>query len=206
MKHKISVFVMLFFILGCSSKNSDISNQTALFWHKAIYKDITNYNLDNADDKFTSLEIEHPNSKFIPIDLLNLFVAHYELKEYELASFYLDEYKKRYANRSEKEWCDYTQVKLKFFSLNNAYTNQKKLLEAITFVNKIINLYPNSIYNYELMTIKEKLENTRVVFNNKIAQLYKKLDKPKAVDIYKEEADTKIIPPSIPWYKKIFYW
>jgi len=203
---KLLLIFSIFFIAGCASKNSDISNQTALFWHQAIYKDITHYNLDNADDKFTSLEIEHPNSKFIPIDLLNLFRAHYENEEYILASFYLNEYKKRYANHSEKEWCDYTDIKLKFFSIKNSYTNQKKVLDTLSLTGKVLDRYPNSPYNYELKTIKEKLLDTKIVFNNRIANLYKKLDKPKAAQLYYNENNNSIIKPTIEWYKKIFYW
>jgi len=191
--------------VGCASKK-DISNQTALYWHNEIYKNISNMNLDLADDKFTSLEIEHPNSQYIPIDLLILSKAHLDSDEYQLAEFYMDEYEKRYANKYEKEWAEYQKVKIRFLSLTNPYTNQKKVYKTLQFVNEVINKYPNSIYNYELNTIKKKLEDTQIVFDNEISKLYERLNKPKAAALYKKDVNNSIIPPHIPWYKKIFYW
>jgi len=192
-------------LTGCAKKD-DVSNQTALFWHNSIYKNITKYNLDLADDRFTSLEIEHPNSQFIPIDLLNLAIAHLYNEEFQLAEFYINEYEKRYANRYEKEWCEYQKAKIKFLSLTNAYTNQKKIDDTLKFVNTVLNNYPDSIYRFELNTIKRKLEDTKIVFNDEVSKLYTRLDKPKSAEIYKENVDKNIIPPHIPWYKSLFYW
>jgi outer membrane protein assembly factor BamD len=140
-------------VTGCAKKD-DISNQTAYFWHNSIYVNITKHNLDVADDRFTSLEIEHPNSQYIPIDLLNLAMAHLYNEEFQLAEFYINEYEKRYANRYEKEWCEYQKAKIRFLSLTNAYTNQKKLEDTLKFVNSVLDNYPDSIYIYELNTMK----------------------------------------------------
>ena len=192
--------------VGCSTTNKNISHQTALFWHESIYKNIKNLDLDSADDRFTSLEIEHPLSPFIPIDLLNLAQAHLKNKEYQLAEYYINEYEKRYADNSEIMWCEYKKGKIKFKSINNAFTNQKKIDDTISFFKSIINRYPNSIYNYELNTMKEKLIDTKIIFNNQISSLYNKLNKPKAAKLYETNTTKKIIPPHIPWYKKIFYW
>jgi outer membrane protein assembly factor BamD len=200
------IFLSLF-IIGCASKNKEISNQTALHWHKIIFKNLSAIDLDNADDAFTSLEVEHPASKFIPIDMLQLSIAHAKNHEFELATFYMQEFKKRYASFEDKEWADYMIAKYKFLSLDEAYTNQQGLNEALEFVNTTINSYPNSIYNYELNTIKSKLEITKKLFRQNISNLYKRIDKPKSAEIYKTDINkNNIIPPHIPWYKKIFYW
>ena len=205
---KLSKITLLFgvsiLLAGCG--NDVLKNQTALFWHQAIYKNVTTFNLDKADDDFTSLELEHPNSQFIPTDLLILAKAHLYNEEYDLANFYIDEYEKRYANQYEKEWCEYMKAKIQFFSFQNPYTNQKKLYNTLSFVESVINKYPNSIYNYELNTIKAKLQASKIVFNNNIAHLYKKLDKPKAAKYYEENTTEKIIPPKLPWYKQLFNW
>jgi outer membrane protein assembly factor BamD len=201
----LSAILVISFITGCASKD-EIHNQTAIVWHNKIYKSVVNNNLDKADDYFTSLEVEHPNSQFIPIDLMILSKAHLQNQEYQLAEFYIDEYYKRYANKYQREWADYQKAKIKFFSFYNAYTNQKDLEDTINFVTNVINKYPNSPYIYELNTIKEKLEDTKIIFNNQIANLYKRLDKPKASKLYKINVDKQIIPPSIPWYKRLFYW
>jgi len=190
--------------LGCSHKEP--SHQTALFWHSSIYKNIEIKNLDLSDERFTSLEIEHPLSPFIPIDLLNLAQAHIENDEFQLAEYYINEYEKRYANKEEIKWCEYKKAKIRFQSITNAYTNQNKIENTINFISNIIEKYPDSIYNYELNTMREKLIDTKISFNNQIANLYKKLDKPKSAELYEINTTKKIIPPQVPWYKRLFYW
>jgi outer membrane protein assembly factor BamD len=198
---------LAFFIIGCASKNKEISKQTALSWHKIIFKNLSPFDLDTADDAFTSLEVEHPESQFIPIDMIQLSLAHAKINEFELATFYMQEFKKRYASYEEKEWADYMISKYKFFSIEEPYTNQQGLNDALDFVNTTIQTYPDSIYNYELNTMKAKLEITKKLFRENISELYKRIDKIKAAKIYKTDIDkNNIIPPHIPWYKRMFYW
>jgi outer membrane protein assembly factor BamD len=209
MKLKFSIslgLIALSLFTGCASKQKNIQNQTALYWHNSIYHNISQIDLDTADDRFVSLEVEHPNSQYIPIDLLLLAQVHEKNGDYQLALFYMNEYEKRYANRYEKEWCEYKKAKIKFFALKNAYTNQKEVQNTLIFINNILNKYPNSVYNYELNTMKKKLELTTLIFDNQISTLYKKLDKPKAAKLYKRDIKTPVIPPQIPWYKRLFYW
>jgi outer membrane protein assembly factor BamD len=207
MKKIVFVAFIAFLIIGCADKNREISNQTALTWHKIIFNNLTSIDLDLADDAFTSLEVEHPVSKFIPIDMLQLSIAHAKNQEFELATFYMQEFKKRYASFEDKEWADYMISKYKFLSIKEAYTNQQGVNEAINYVNSTIQTYPNSIYNYELNTIKAKLEITKKLFRQNISNLYKRIDKPKSAKIYKTDINkSNIIPPYIPWYKKLFYW
>jgi outer membrane protein assembly factor BamD len=198
---------LAFFIIGCASKNKEISKQTALSWHKIIFKNLSPFDLDTADDAFTSLEVEHPESQFIPIDMMQLSLAHAKNSEFELAIFYMQEFKKRYASFEDKEWADYMIAKYKFFSIQQAYTNQQGVNEALKFVKTTIMTYPNSIYNYELNTMKTKLELTQKLFRENISNLYKRIDKPKAAQIYKTDINkNNIIPPYIPWNKRLFYW
>jgi outer membrane protein assembly factor BamD len=200
------IFLSLF-IIGCASNNQEISKQTALKWHQIIFKNLSPFDLDTADDAFTSLEVEHPESQFIPIDMMQLSLAHAKNSEFELAIFYMQEFKKRYASFEDKEWADYMIAKYKFFSIQQAYTNQQGVNEALKFVKTTIMTYPNSIYNYELNTMKTKLELTKKLFRENISELYKRIDKIKAAKIYKTDIDkNNIIPPHIPWYKRMFYW
>jgi outer membrane protein assembly factor BamD len=207
MKKIIFGIFLSLFIIGCASKNEETSKQTALHWHKIIFKNLSTIEIDTADDAFTSLEVEHPESQFIPIDMIQLSLAHAKNNEFELATFYMQEFKKRYASFEDKKWADYMIAKYKFFSIQQSYANQQGINEALNFVNKTINTYPNSIYNYELNTIKTKLEITKKLFRQNISNLYKRIDKPKSAEIYKTDINkSNIILPYIPWYKKLFYW
>jgi outer membrane protein assembly factor BamD len=205
---KKTLFIIpIFLFLGCSTKEVTHSeNLTALSWHYKIYKDIQNSNLDQADEDFISLEAEHPSSIYIKTDLLNLFLAHMQNKEYDLANFYLNEYEKRYATPKEIPWIEYQKIKLNFLKYDNAYTNQNMLLTIINMCNNYLTNYNNSSFAPEVSTILAKAELTNKYLNDKISKLYKKLDKPKASKLFKTKIPENSKPPVIPWYKKLFYW
>jgi len=205
MTKKTLLLIPFLFILGCSSKNQ-VSNLTALSWHNKIYKDIQNNNLDQADEDFLSLEAEHPTSMYIKTDLINLFLAHQKIEEYDLSLFYLNEYEKRYATTEEIPWIEYQKIKLKFLKYQNAYTNQEMLLNIKNECSMYLNKFPYSNYAPEVRTILVKTDLTNRYLDDKISKLYKKLDKEKAAELYKTKIPKNSKPPVIPWYKKIFYW
>jgi outer membrane protein assembly factor BamD len=201
------LLIPMFLFLGCSTKNVTHSeNLTALSWHYKIYKDLQDSNLDQADEDFISLEAEHPSSIYIKIDLINLFLAHQQVQEYDLALFYLNEYEKRYATPEEIPWIEYQKIKLNFLKYDNAYTNQKQLLDLIAMCKDFLKHYNNSSFTPEVSTILAKAKLTNKYLNDKIHTLYKKLDKPKASKLFKTKIPKNSKPPVIPWYKKLFYW
>ncbi len=201
------LFLPLLLFIGCSTKDvAHYENLTALSWHQKIYKDIKENNLDQADEDFISLQAEHPKSIYIKSDLLSLFLAYKKEKKFKLAKFYLNEYKKRYATLKEIPWIEYQKIKIDFLAYQNAYTNQKHLLDLINECKKYISTYPNSNYVYEVSTILAKANLTKKYLDDKISKLYKKLDKPKAANLYKTTIPKNSKEPYIPWYKKLFYW
>ena len=201
------LFLPLLLFIGCSTKDvAHYENLTALSWHQKIYKDIKENNLDQADEDFISLQAEHPKSIYIKSDLLSLFLAYKKEKKFKLAKFYLNEYKKRYATLKEIPWIEYQKIKIDFLGYQNAYTNQKHLLDLINECKKYISTYPNSNYVDEVSTILAKANLTKKYLDDKISKLYKKLDKPKAANLYKTTIPKNSKEPYIPWYKKLFYW
>jgi len=196
------LFLIPLFFIACSTKK--INFKTAQDIHKNIYKAIYS-DLDKADELFLTLQANYPASEYIKIDLLALFYAHLKEEEYELAKFYLDEYEKRFANKKEKEWCEYQKIKIDFFSYQNAYTNEGKILDILKKCENYTISYPNSKFLYEVNTIYAKVYLTKLYLYDKINKLYIKLNKPKSAEKYRVKIP-KSTPPKIPIYKKIFYW
>ncbi len=204
--YKIIFLLFSLLILGCSSKKPNLDKDTDLGLHKKIFKYIKNENLDDADNTFLDLEADYPSSIYIKSDLLNLFLAHLNDEEYQLAKFYLNEYEKRFASEKEIEWCEFQKIRIDFLRYSNAYTNQELLLTIQKEAQTYLQQFPNSPFSLEVSTILSKDNLTIDYLNDKIKRLYIKLDKPKAAKEYNVTIPKNSKPPYIPWYKKIFYW
>ena len=196
----------LLFLAGCSSKPADKQFNTDLQIHEQIKKDLNNASLDNADNDFMSLEADYPGSPYIKSDLLALYLAHLQSKDYILAKFYLNQYEKRFASINEIPWCEYKKIKIEFLKYQDAYTNQAEILNILNMCKNYRQDYPNSEFLPEVNTIYTKVYLTNQYLNKKISNLYKRIDKPKAAKFYNTKIPKNAKEPVIPWYKKLFYW
>lgn len=195
----------LLFLAGCSHK-SNKEFKTDLQLHQHIKKDLGDAFFDKADNDFMSLEADYPGSHYIKSDLLALYLAHLENKDYILAKFYLNQYEKRFASINEIPWCEYKKIKIEFLKYQNAYTNQDEILNILNMCENYIQNYPKSEFLPEVNTIYTKVHLTNKYLDKKISKLYKRLDKPKAAKFYNTKIPKSAKEPVIPWYKKLFYW
>ncbi|WP_458699548.1 outer membrane protein assembly factor BamD [Sulfurospirillum sp. 1307] len=209
---KIFLMVALTFLfIGCADKNSkEVYNKPAIYWYEQIVKNIKDFDLEEADKNYTSLVSEHISSPLLPEAMIILAQAHMQEEEYLLANFYLDEYIKRFGNSKNSEYARFMKIKANFESFPNPNRNQQLLLDTIAQTKEFIDRYPNSQYRpmVETMYVKMKLGEHFMAKN--IADLYVRVDKPKAAKKYQEEfdksplKDANMIKPHIPWYRSWF--
>ncbi|MCJ8326877.1 MAG: outer membrane protein assembly factor BamD [Campylobacterales bacterium] len=205
----ITSFILISF-QACSGKEEQVFNKSAIFWYNEMIKSIDLYNLDKADDFYTSLNSEHKSSPLISTSLIILANAHVEEEEYELANYYLDEYLKRFAMSKNVDYVRFFKIKSKFLAFNAEFRNQKLVNEILLEINEYISKFPNSKYLPLVYTMSTRLEYAQVVFNQEISDLYKRIDKPKASKFYEEKVKVSNInindikKVTTPWYKRIF--
>jgi len=211
--------ILIFFILGsvvifnngCSSKVEQEYEKPAIYWYQKLIRSVSAGNLEKADSYFTSLESEHVSSPLIPEAMLILVQAHMDSEEYLLANFYLDEYIKRYGNRSNKEFAEYLKIKAAFLGLNSPRCDQKLTLDTLKKARHFIKKYPKGIYTPYVHTIQVRLEMTEYMMNESISELYKRRNKDKAAKIYEEKnrnvriKKDDIQPPASSWIEWILY-
>ncbi|WP_281950441.1 outer membrane protein assembly factor BamD [Nitrosophilus kaiyonis] len=211
---KLGIFLMIIFIVmisGCSSKKETEYNKPAIYWYEKIIKSVSSSNLDRADEYFTSLESEHISSPLIPEAMLILAQAHMDNEEYLMASFYLDEYIKRYSTAKKREFAEYLKIKSSFLGFKNINRDQKLLNDTIQNALNYKKMYPNSEFIPLVDTILTKLYMTEYILNKNIMLLYQRRDKPKAAKIYEEKLkkswlnETEIIKPEN-WYDVLIEW
>ncbi len=198
-------------LAGCSSKNEvEEYEKPALYWYQQILKKVASGNLEKADNFFTSLESEHISSPLIPQAMMILFQAHMDNEEYLLANFYLEEYMKRYGSFRNRELAEFFQIKAGFYGLRSPQRDQKLIDDTLIRARNYIARYPKGEYTPMVQTMEVRLEMTRYLLNEKIAQLYDRRDKPKAAAIYRKrnaegwlKKEDIELPPS-GWFDWIF--
>ena len=201
---------LVYIFTGCASKEQEEYNKPAIYWYNKMIKQISNYQLDDADNTFTSFESEHRNSPLLPSAIMIIAVTHMQEEEYALANYYFDEYLKKYSVEKNADYIRYLKIKSNFLAFKSQFREQDLLSKTIIASDKFINDYPTSQYIYLVQDIKSRLLMTKSIFDVEISELYDRVDKPKAKAYYQEKAsknwdDVKNIEKvDVPWYRAIF--
>lgn len=208
-KALIPLFFVLILLTGCS-KEDDEYNKPAMYWYTKIIENVSNGNLEKADDYYSSLQGEHIGSPLLREATLILAVAHMYYEEYLLSEHFLDEYVKRYANENEKEYSEFLSIKAKYMALPNPRRDQALIDEAIEAAKTFKIKYPDSVYYPIVDTMLTRLYLAQAALNESIASLYDRVDKPKSASYYRtiepqpwikwDEVDRA----NTPWYREWF--
>jgi len=183
MKYLLSTFIILIFFTGCS-KELEEYNKPAVYWYEKLIESVSSGNLEKADNYYSSLQSEHIGSPLLPEATMILAQAHMYYEEYLLSEHFLNEYIKRYASASQREYAEFLKIKAKYMALPNVRRDQGLIDEAIHEGEKFKQTHPNSIYFYTVDTMVTRLYLAQASLNEAIAELYLRLDKPKANEFY----------------------
>ena len=212
MKSKLSfIFALSFIILFTScSKEVDEYNKPAVYWYGKIVESISEGNIDKADDYYSSLQGEHIGSPLLPEATMILAIAHMHNEEYLLTEHFLNEYVRRYANANEKEFAEFLKIKAKYKALPNPRRDQGLILDAIKEAKAFKMNYPHSMYYSLVDTMLTNLYLADASLNEAIADLYVRLDKPKAAAYYRAIRPepwikwNEIESANTSWYREMF--
>jgi outer membrane protein assembly factor BamD len=213
MKYKssflLAAFVAIVFFSGCS-KELEEYNKPAIYWYGKIVKNISQGDLEKADNYYSSLQGEHIGSPLLPEATMILAIAHLHHEEYLLSEHFLNEYIKRYATANEKEDAEFLKIKAKYLALPNPRRDQALISEAIREAQLFKHNYPNSMYYSVVNTMQTRLYLAEAALNETIADLYARLDKPKGAEFYRTLKPQpwinwdEIDRANSPWYREWF--
>ncbi len=183
-----------FVLTGCmGSEEKQVGyNKTAQDWYDTIQRSVASGDLEKADKEFISFRSEHMNSNLLPTTMLALAFAHMEEEEFLLANFYLDEYLRRFPGGANASYARFLKLKAEFLSIRDIDKEQKQVLKAIRDAKSFYASNRSSVYAPLVQTIIARLEMSQFLMNEEIADLYERIDKPKAAKIYREK--NKIYP------------
>ena len=201
---------LVYIFTGCSSKQDEEYNKPAIYWYNKMIKQITRYQLDEADDTFTSLESEHRNSPLLPSAMMIIAITHMEDEEYAMANYYFDEYLKKYSLKKNADYIRYLKIKSNFLAFKSQFREQELLTKTVVQTDKFVSDYPNSQFIYLVKDIKSRLLMAKALFDKEISELYGRIDKPLGQKFYEEKASKSweniknINDVDVPWYRYIF--
>jgi len=209
-KNILLLGVAVFLFSACASKQEEEYNKSDVYWYNKMLKEISLYQLDNADETFVALESEHRQSPYLPSATMLIGMAHMEDEEYILANYYFDEYIKRFEKNDANGRVRYLKIKAKFLAFKQQFREQKLLDETIDEVQKFKVDFPKSSYTYLVNDIESRLLMGKSSLNIEIADLYKRIDKPLASLVYEARAketwenQKNVEKVVVPWYRAIF--
>lgn len=211
MNFKILVltFAAVLFLTGCAKDVSGY-NKPAAYWYEKMIDSVANASLEKADGYFSSLQSEHVGSPLLEQASMIMAQAHMEIGEYLLAEHFLDEYIRRFADVSQREFAEYLKMRAKFMALPNPRRDQTLIHDALIEGEAFKARYPKSYYLPAVDTMLVKLYLAKANLNQSISGLYGRLDKPLAKDYYamKEPVPwidfNEVTPPESAWYRLMF--
>lgn len=199
-----SVFV------GCSSKSEQEYNKPAAYWYDKMIQQIAFGDLDEADNTYTSLESEHRNSPYIQTAIMILVNGHMQEEEYALANFYLDEYIKKFGLSKDIDYVRYLKIKANFLGFKYQFRDQQLIDSTLDQIKDFKTKYKNSPYMPLVDTMNSRLYMAKASFDQEIADLYGRRDKPLGVEFYEDKVkrswldSSEIEPTKVPFYRSIF--
>lgn len=180
--------LMLLLFSGCAEKK--MFNQSDQFWYKEILNALSRNDVDSADSSYISLESEHIRSPILKEATLLMVQAYIKREEYQLADYYLDKYLRQFGRGSEREYIDFLRIKAKYFSFQNPKRDQKLINETLELITQFREDFSESSYSPYIESMRTRLLLSKESLNRDIIALYGRLDKPKAVEFYKQKSKT----------------
>ena len=198
--YKAILILISIFIISCSSNDKeDIISDQSLYENNLledyeIYEKANDYiasdQLDLALIELDKLEVLFPSSKYASKGMLITAYIHFLDKEYEKTRAIAESYKKYYPGSKDRVYANYLEAMTYYVLIKKSQYSQKNSELAIQNFNFILNAFPNSKYEIDIITKIQIIENTLAEHKLSAAKFY---------------LNKKNINASLVYLKDIFY-
>jgi outer membrane protein assembly factor BamD len=195
----ILIFISIF-IISCSSNDKEdiISDQNIyennLLEDYELFEKANDYialdQLDLALIELDKLEVLFPSSKYASKGMLITAYIHFLDEEYEKTRAIAESYKKYYPGSKDRVYANYLEAMTYYVLIKKSQYSQKNSELAIQNFNFILNAFPNSKYEIDIITKIQIIENTLAEHKLSAAKFY---------------LNKKNINASLVYLKDIFY-
>ena len=158
-----SILILLFiFIMSCSSNDKDENLNNQSLYENNELSDyelydlaknyISNDELDNALEKLDMIQVIFPNSIYANKGMLLSGYIHFLKNDYEKTRVIAENYKKYYPGSKDVLYANYLEAMTYYVIIKKPKHSQKNTEDALEKFNFILNAYPNSKYEIDIIT------------------------------------------------------
>ena len=170
------------FIISCSSNDKeDIVSDQSLYENNLLedyelYEKANNYIASNQYDlaliELDKLEVLFPSSKYASKGMLVTAYIHFLDEEYEKTRAIAESYKNYYPGSKDRVYANYLEAMTYYVLIKKPQYSQKNSKLAIQNFNFILNAFPNSKYEIDIITKIQIIENTLAEHSLSTAKFY----------------------------------
>ena len=219
MKKPILILLSLF-IISCSSNDKDEYKNDQSVYENNTLKDFELFELANsyisskqfelALIELDKLEVLYPSSPFASKSMLVTAYIHFLDKDYEKTRALAEMYKSYYPGSNDIVYANYLEAMTYYVLMKKSDYSQEQTYKAMEKFNFILNAYPNSKYEIDILTKIKLINNNLAAEKLSIAKFY--LDKGNTngslvylIDIFKNHSSSLSIEETLFLITKIYF-
>ena len=193
MKNSILIFLFIV-IISCSSNDKDEYEFDQSLYENNDLKDdelfnlaneyISSKQLDSALIELDKIEVLFPSSQFANKSMLVTAYIHFLKKDYEKTRAIAEMYRNYYPGSKDIVYANYLEAMTYFVTMKKNDYSQENSRKALQKFNFILNAYPNSKYEIDIITKIKIINNNLSEQKLKIAKYYLDKDNNNASLIY----------------------
>jgi len=217
---KLILILLSFFIISCSSNDKDEYKNDQSVYENNTLKDFELFELANsyisskqfelALIELDKLEVLYPSSPFASKSMLVTAYIHFLDKDYEKTRALAEMFKSYYPGSKDIVYANYLEAMTYYVLMKKSDYSQEQTYKAMEKFDFILNAYPNSKYEIDILTKIKLINNNLAAEKLSIAKFY--LNKGNTngslvylIDIFKNYSSSLSIEETLFLITKIYY-
>ena len=174
--------LLFFFIISCSSYDKGEYKNDQSVYESNTLKDYELFKLANdliSSNQFElalieldKIEVIYPSSSYANKSMLLIAYVHFLMKDYEKTRAIAEMYKKYYPGSKDIVYANYLEAMTFYVLMKKSDYSQENANIALEKFNFILNAYPNSKYEIDIITKIKVVNNTLAAEKLNIAKFY----------------------------------
>ena len=180
--HKLILILFLLFMISCSANDtSDLKLDQNLYENNMLQdfelfenanKLIANNQLDLALIELDKINVLFPSTIYANKGMLITAYIQFLKKDYEKTRAITENYKKYYPSSKDIVYANYLDAMTYYIVIKKPEYSQKNAYKAIEKLNFILNAYPNSKYEIDIITKIQIIDNSIAHHKLSVAKFY----------------------------------